>query len=153
MDRRDVGSWITGDTSASADPGTAPDYRGQALGLPEQGPGSMASTGSRVLALGIDWIACLILARVLFGAPDSALSSFGTLFVFFIEVTLLTWLTGASFGQRIAGIRVVGRSRRLGLTGAAIRTLLICLAIPPLVWDADGRGLHDKAVDSVVVRA
>ena len=31
--------------------------------------------------------------------------------------------------------------------------VVIRLAIPPLIWDADGRGLHDKAVDSVVVRA
>jgi uncharacterized RDD family membrane protein YckC len=152
MDRRDVGSWITGDTSATDGTTAAPTYRGERLGLPEIGPGSMASTGLRVIALTIDWFACLVLARVLFGAPDSTLSSFGTLFVFFVEVTLLTWLAGASFGQRIVGLRVVGRSRRLGFTGAAIRTLLICLVIPPLIWDTDGRGLHDRAVDSVVVR-
>jgi uncharacterized RDD family membrane protein YckC len=153
MDRRDVGSWITGDTAATEDQASGPAYRGERLGLPESGPGSMASTGLRVLALVIDWFACMVIARVLFGAPDSALGSFGTLFVFFIEVALLTWLTGASFGQRIVGIRVVGRSRRVGFTAAAIRTLLICLAVPPLIWDADGRGLHDRAVDSVVVRA
>jgi uncharacterized RDD family membrane protein YckC len=153
MERRDVGSWLTGDTSAADAPDGAPQHRGQRLGLPERGPGSMASTGLRVVALTIDWFACLVLARVLFGAPDSTLSSFGTLLVFFIEVTLLTWLTGASFGQRIVGLRVVGRSRRLGFTAAAIRTLLICVVIPPLIWDADGRGLHDKAVDAVVVRA
>jgi len=47
----------------------------------------------------------------------------------------------------------VGRSRRLGLTGSMLRTALICLVIPPLVWDSDGRGLHDRAVDTVVVRA
>ena len=73
--------------------------------------------------------------------------------IFFVEVTLLTWMTGASFGQRLVGLRVVGLQRRLGFTGAAVRTLLICLVIPPLVWDADGRGLHDKAVGSVVTRA
>ena len=153
MDRRDVGSWITGDTAAAEDSASAPSYRGERLGLPESGPGSMASTGLRVVALVIDWFACMVIARVLFGAPDSALTSFGTLFVFFVEVALLTWLTGASFGQRIVGIRVVGRARRLGFTGAALRTLLICLAVPPLIWDADGRGLHDRAVDGVVVRA
>lgn len=153
MDRRDVGSWITGDTTSAEDPSSGPAYRGERLGLPELGPGSMASTGLRVVALVIDWFASMVIARLLFGSPDSALSSFGTLFVFFIEASLLTWLTGASFGQRIVGIRVVGRARRLGFTGAALRTLLICLAVPPLIWDADGRGLHDRAVDSVVVRA
>jgi hypothetical protein len=51
------------------------------------------------------------------------------------------------------GIRVVGRTRRLGLVGAALRTVLICIVIPPVIWDSDGRGLHDRAVDSLVVRA
>ena len=34
-----------------------------------------------------------------------------------------------------------------------LRTVLICLVIPPLVWDSDGRGLHDRAVNTVVVRS
>jgi hypothetical protein len=29
--------------------------------------------------------------------------------------------------------------------------LLLLLLIPALIWDRDGRGLHDKAADSVVV--
>ena len=130
-----------------------PAYRGERLGLPPTGPGSMAGIWHRVLALAIDWLVCLIVARVLVDDPQSALASFATLGVFFVEVTILTWLTGASFGQRLTGLRVVGRSRRLGLVGAALRTALICVVIPPLVWDNDGRGLHDRAVDSVVVRA
>jgi uncharacterized RDD family membrane protein YckC len=147
MDREDVGSWIGGplpDTSG---------YRGQRLGLPETGPGSMAPTGRRVVALFIDWFAALIISRVLVGTPETSLESFATLGIFFVEVTVLTWLSGASFGQRLVGLAVVGLQRRLGFTGAAIRTLLICLVIPPLIWDADGRGLHDKAVGTVVVRA
>jgi uncharacterized membrane protein required for colicin V production len=112
----------------------------------------MAGTGRRVVALFIDWLASLLIAQAVVGTPQSSVESFATLGIFFVEVTLLTWLSGASFGQRLVGLRVVGRGRRLGFTGAALRTLLICLVIPPLVWDADGRGLHDKAVDSVVVR-
>lgn len=135
------------------DAAEAPQYRGQRLGLPESGPGSMASTGSRVLALMIDWVAALIISRMLVGTPETAAETFVTLGVFGVEVALLTWLSGASFGQRLMGLRVVGRTRPLGFTGAALRSLLICLAIPPLIWDADGRGLHDRAVDTVVVRA
>ncbi|HEX6889020.1 MAG TPA: hypothetical protein VF143_13015 [Candidatus Nanopelagicales bacterium] len=147
MDRADVGSWIGGPLPGGA------GYRGERLGLPETGPGSMASTGRRVVALLVDWFAALLLSRLLVGTPQSAPESFATLGIFFAEVTLFTWLMAASFGQRILGIRVVGRARRLGFTGSAVRTLLICLAVPPLIWDADGRGLHDRAVDSVVVRA
>ncbi len=128
-------------------------YRGQRLGLPETGPGSMARLGRRVGALFIDWIAATLIARALVGEPQTTMESFATLGIFAVEVTILTWLWGASFGQRIVGIRVLGRGRRLGLIGAAVRTLLICLVIPPLIWDADGRGLHDRAVNSVVLRA
>lgn len=127
--------------------------RGQRLGLPESGSGSLARLGRRLVALFIDWFAASLIARALVGDPQSTAESFATLGVFALEVTLLTWLWGSSFGQRIVGIRVVGRTRRLGLVGSALRTVLICLVIPPLVWDADGRGLHDRAVDSVVLRA
>ncbi len=42
---------------------------------------------------------------------------------------------------------------RLGLGRVALRTVLICLVIPAVVIDSYGRGLHDRAVGSVVVRA
>ena len=41
----------------------------------------------------------------------------------------------------------------IGLPRAALRTLLLCLLIPALIWDRAGRGLHDKAAGTVVVRA
>ena len=113
----------------------------------------MATLGRRVGALFIDWIAAMLISRALVGTPETTLESFATLGIFALEVTVLTWLWGASFGQRIVGLRVVGRTRRLGLIAAALRTFLICIVIPPAIWDADGRGLHDRAVDSVVVRA
>lgn len=147
MDRADVGSWIGGPLPEGA------GYRGQRLGLPESGSGSMAGTGARVLALCIDWLAAILVSRLWVGTPESGVEQFATMGIFALEVTLLTWLSGSSFGQRLVGMRVVGHSRRLGFTGAAIRTLLICLVIPPLIWDGDGRGLHDKAVDTVVVRS
>jgi uncharacterized RDD family membrane protein YckC len=33
-----------------------------------------------------------------------------------------------------------------------IRTVLLCLVIPPVVYDADGRGLHDRAAGTIVLR-
>jgi hypothetical protein len=131
----------------------APPQQAPGLGLPKSGPGSRASTGRRAAALLIDWIAALLVARLLFPALEygSQPAGLATLGVFALEVTILTWLTGSSFGQRLVGVAVVGRSRRLGLVAVALRTLLICLVIPPVIWDGDGRGLHDRAVDSVVV--
>jgi hypothetical protein len=147
MDQSDV------DPATDGPLGQDASYPGQRLGLPETGSGSMARLGRRVVALFIDWIAATLIARALVGEPQTTLESFTTLGIFALEVTILTWLWGASFGQRIVGIRVLGRGRRLGLIGSALRTLLICVVIPPLIWDADGRGLHDRAVNSVVLRA
>lgn len=113
----------------------------------------MAGTGRRLVALFIDWGAATLIARALVDQSQPTLQSFVTLGIFALEATVLTWLWGSSFGQRIVGVRVVGRTRRLGLIGAALRSVLICLVIPPLIWDADGRGLHDRAVDSLVLRS
>ncbi|MFM7213147.1 MAG: RDD family protein [Actinomycetota bacterium] len=110
--------------------------------------------GRRAGAIAIDWLAALILARlflpgVAYGSGTSALA---TLAIFFVEVVLLTWLTASSFGQRIVGIAVVGiDGQRLGLWRVVIRTLMICLVIPALVYDSRGRGLQDIVARSVVV--
>lgn len=113
----------------------------------------MAGTLRRVVALFLDWFAASLVARLVVGTSSPGAESLATLGVFALEVAVLTWLTQASFGQRLVGVRVVGRTRPLTLLATGLRTLLICLAVPPLVWDADGRGLHDRAVDSVVIRA
>jgi hypothetical protein len=40
----------------------------------------------------------------------------------------------------------------VNLLQALLRTLLICLVIPPLVFNRDQRGLHDLAVGTVTIR-
>jgi uncharacterized RDD family membrane protein YckC len=114
-----------------------------------------ARLGRRVVALAIDWLASLLVVRLTFGqfGYGSTESSFATLGVFFAEVTLLTWLAQGSFGQLIVGLRVIMTDgSRLSLWRAALRTALICLVIPAVIYDEDGRGLHDRAVGSVCVR-
>jgi uncharacterized RDD family membrane protein YckC len=59
----------------------------------------------------------------------------------------------ASFGQRLLGVSVVGMDGgRLSLWRIVVRTLLICLIIPAVVYVNTGRGLHDRAVGSVANR-
>jgi hypothetical protein len=59
----------------------------------------------------------------------------------------------ASFGQRLLGVSVVGMDGgRLALWRIVVRTLLICLIIPAVVYVNTGRGLHDRAVGSVANR-
>lgn len=124
--------------------------------LPDQPfPGrEVASLGRRVVAIAIDWLVSIGISRLLFSQIpyESAESSVAILLIFATEVIVLTWLIGASFGQRIMGITIVRTDgTRLSLWRVIIRTLLICLVIPAVVFDAYGRGLHDRAVDSVAL--
>ena len=104
------------------------------------------------MALCIDWAVSLLVVSALLDRREGV-ALLAPLAVLFVQLTLLTWLLGASFGQRLVGVAVVRLDRRpLGLPRAALRSLLICLAIPPLVFDQDQRGLHDLAVGTAVLR-
>jgi len=156
MNRRDVSTWISGPREALESQGYELGYRGERLGLPEAGVGSVASYGRRVGALFIDWIASAIVAQLIFpqypyGSQSSALATLG---VFFVVKTVFTILGGASFAQRLLGIRVSSlRSPYVDPLRATLRTFLICLVIPAAIWDRDGRGLHDRAARTVVLKA
>ena len=114
-----------------------------------------AGLGRRALALVIDWFASMLVARLVFTEIPYLTNAFSfvNLAVFYVEVIAFTWLVGGSFGQLIVRIRVEGvDGSRLSLWRIMLRTLLICLVIPAVVFDPDGRGLHDRAVGSIVVR-
>lgn len=157
--REVISSWLSGPRAAAEDEGVPFGYRGQRLGYPEAGPGSVATMGRRVAAIVVDWLACYLVAWAVVAwtrraAADIAEVRLWNSVLFFVEVWLLTSLGGGSFGQRLTGLQVQRVHRgRLGSLRCLVRTALIMLVVPPLIWDRDGRGLHDKAVDSVVVRA
>ena len=115
-------------------------------------PGEVPTLVRRAAALVIDWVACLLVAKLVAPALELGEAPFLPLAIFFIEVTLLTWFVAASFGQRVLGIEVIGLDgQRLMLWRIAVRTLLICLVIPAVIYDSEGRGLHDRAVGSVAI--
>jgi uncharacterized RDD family membrane protein YckC len=114
-----------------------------------------AGLGRRVLALSIDWAIASFTAALVYPLQSSALGpSLFRLGVFVLEVALLTSLGGASAGQRVMGLRVLSWPDNLFLRPGPIllRTFLIALVIPAVVTDKDGRGLHDRAAKSVVMR-
>jgi hypothetical protein len=122
-------------------------YPGQDLGLPERGPGSVASMPRRILALFIDWLLSMLIA---YGLTHS---QFWTIVVFAIEVYVLTATTGFTVGKRLVGIRTVRTNGGLvGFGWALVRTVILLTVIPPLLTDRDLRGLHDRASDTVVIR-
>lgn len=138
----------------------ADDYPGQRLGLPRQGAGSSASFLRRLVALVVDWTLCQLVAGVLFGMTFGEVAgwqAFGPLVLFFVVNVVLVTTIGTTIGHRLLGIRVVsldgdaGQAPPPGRT--ALRSLLLCLFVPAVIMDADGRGLHDRAGRAVVVAA
>lgn len=116
----------------------------------------MSGWGRRLLALLIDWAVSLLVASAFIGTgvwTGQGFEVWAPLLALFVQLSLLTGLLGASLGQRLVGIGVERLDHRpLGLPRAALRSLLICLALPPLVFDRDWRGLHDLATGTAVVR-
>jgi uncharacterized RDD family membrane protein YckC len=149
--------------ASSAQPGTGPTeefrFPGSRLGLPEEGPGSVAGWGRRLLALLIDWLIAGLIASVVVGKPMWAGGNdYNTshLAIFFLVTAILTGLAGGTIGHRICGLRVLNLKNKdvpqVGLLGGVIRSFLICLLIPAVIFDRDHRGLHDLAAKTVVVR-
>ncbi|WP_345363847.1 RDD family protein [Actinoallomurus liliacearum] len=149
--RRSIGSWIEGARAAGVDLGRP----GERMGLPREGTGAVAGYGRRLGALVIDWLIALAIAAALAGAlhvgPQTR--SLLTLLVFGVMAWLLTGLVGTTLGKRLCGLRVVRLDGRpVGPFWALVRTVLLVLVVPALIWDRDYRGLHDRAANTVVVR-
>ena len=130
-------------------------YPGESLGLPETGRGSLAGWWPRIGAMVGDWAASMVVAVALFGSEvvnESGWQSFMILAVYFVEASLLTTLTGGSFGQLIARIGVVRiDGGPLGLWRPLLRTALKCLVIPHIVVGAERRPLTDMMLGTAVV--
>lgn len=101
----------------------------------------------RIVALAIDWGASILVAQVIPGVSEygSRSNSLATLAIFTFEVVILTWLMGASFGQKLVGLRIISiDGKNVKLIQAIVRTFFIILVFPPLLADKENRGLHDK---------
>ncbi|PSK99750.1 RDD family protein [Haloactinopolyspora alba] len=123
--------------------------------LPTAGPGSPASWPRRFAALAVDWILANILAAVVVGGaawdPQST-AVWAPLICWYLIVVASTATMAASMGQVLLRIRVVHLDgHRVSPITAAVRTALIALVIPPLVFTSQGRGLHDLASNTAVV--
>ncbi|MGZ4540470.1 MAG: RDD family protein [Blastococcus sp.] len=125
--------------------------RGASLGLPADGPGSLAPFGTRVVAFAVDAFGSALVAG-LFTAPrlpeSWSVLAFGVLTV----LTLLAF--GQTPGMRLMGLRLAHprQGQRLAVWRAVVRTALLLLLVLALLVDADGRGLHDRLTDTAVVR-
>lgn len=157
VDRRDFGSWLEGPRSRT----TPNEWPGQHLGMPPGGPGSIARFGTRLVAILIDWALATVIASGLFRVPlpfaeqtPQGADNFIRLGIFAVMNLLLVGTVGSTIGHRIMGLQVrslSGTGRVMPLQTLA-RTALLCLFVPAVIWDRDGRGLHDKVPNTVIVR-
>lgn len=128
-------------------------YPGQRLGLPQQGPGSVARFGRRLGAVAIDWLSCQLIAFGLITGGEWTAAGNWTLAVFAVLAVLTVGTVGFTPGKRILGLRVVAEDGgRLGFPRVLLRTALLLLFVPALIWDRDGRGLHDRLARAIQVR-
>lgn len=128
-------------------------WPGERLGLPAEGPRSVCRLGRRVLAILIDWGVAMVIA-LLFAPYSTAQHSWATYLIFIVMQVLLIPTIGGSVGHRVMGMRVVPIAGGwVGWWRPIVRTVLLALVIPVLVWDSDQRGFHDKIAGTVLVRA
>jgi uncharacterized RDD family membrane protein YckC len=133
-------------------------YRGEQIGLPAEGPGSLADTGPRILAFLVDAVASGLVAALFVHSSGSfadRLPGTWSLIPFALDYIVGMLVAGRTLGMYLTGLRIVRVSRRVAVDPlrAIGRTALLCLLVPAVVFDRDGRGLHDRFTDTAVVRA
>lgn len=149
---RGTGSWLSGPPSA---PGAEQEWRGQRLGLPADGPNSVAPFGRRVGAFVIDSVIADLLTLAWGYRPGDRAYGVTVLVGFLLIELVFVAVFGQTPGMRLLRMRVAALAdgRKPRLRWVVVRTVLLGLAVPPLVVDRDNRGLHDRASATVVVRA
>jgi hypothetical protein len=125
-------------------------WPGRRFGATADGVGSVASMGRRVGAFVIDIALCMALALA-FSWPQ--LPGNLSLYIWAGMTVPSVALFGFTPGQAALGIRVasVRRAPLIGLW-AVPRTAMIFLIVPPLLADADARGLHDRLCRPIELR-
>ncbi|MFR9803081.1 RDD family protein [Pseudonocardia sp. RS010] len=131
------------------------DHPGERFGLPAEGVGAVAGFGRRLAGVTIDWLLAYVLTLAVLGLDALGGSSVGwwVWAVWFVLTLVPTAFFGMTPGMVAVGIRVarVDMAAMVGFR-AVLRTLLLGLVIPPVIRDADGRGWHDRAAQTIVVR-
>jgi len=152
-----MGSWIESWMAATTANPPEGGYPGARFGLPAVGVSAVASLGRRVVALALDWLLGYAIALLISG-PDplgSPAFSWNVLGIWVLLTAVPVAIFGASAGMTAVGIRVasIDSAAVIGVPRAVLRTVLIALVLPPLARDADGRGWHDRAARTIVVRS
>ncbi|MGV8912309.1 MAG: RDD family protein [Rhodoglobus sp.] len=123
-------------------------WPGKRIGLPADGPRSIGRLGRRLVAIAIDWALAVVISIAFFNYD-----AFATMGVFVTAQIVLLLTANGSFGHLVTGLRVVPLAGGyLGVWRPVVRTLLLAIVIPAVIWDADQRGMHDRLAGTLLVR-
>jgi hypothetical protein len=130
------------------------EYAGQQLGMPASGSGSMAPLWRRALGLLVDWILAQLISTYGFSADMGAggAQSFVPLAVLAAINVLSITAFAATPGQALLGMQVLQVRAGSFPLQVLVRTALLCLFVPAILTDRHGRGFHDAAAGTVIVR-
>lgn len=134
-------------------------FRGERLGLAEHGTGSLSTTGQRLGALVVDSLASGLAAALFVQVTPipgitAHLPGSWSLVPFVLDYVIGSLVAGRTLGMYLFGLRIVrvDRVAALGPVRTVVRTALLLLLVPAVIWDRDGRGLHDRLTETAVVR-
>jgi uncharacterized RDD family membrane protein YckC len=113
--------------------------------------------GRRFVAISIDWgisvlVLVLVTGRDYFTLSSTAAGQLQLLGVFVALQILSIWAIGGSMGHRLLRMYVVNiHGGSLTWWRPIVRSVLLALVIPALVWDSDQRGFHDKIAGTLLL--
>ncbi|SMH37826.1 RDD family protein [Rathayibacter oskolensis] len=123
-------------------------WPGERLGLPEHGRMSVGRVGRRFAALAVDLAVAALLSLAFFDYDRWA-----SLVLFIVLQAVFIPTIGGSVGHRLLGMRVVRLGGGwVGVWRPLVRSVMLAVLVPALVWDSDQRGFHDKVAGTVLVR-
>jgi uncharacterized RDD family membrane protein YckC len=118
------------------------------------------SQGRRLLGITLDWLACYAITLGFFAGSGTLIertpnARIPVLIILFLEYTLLIALSGASFGHRLVGLKVVRFSDggAVTLVQALVRTALLLPIITAVTFDENGRGINERFSNTVLVKS
>jgi uncharacterized RDD family membrane protein YckC len=124
------------------------------------GVGSVVSMGRRLGGLLVDSVLASLITSLFvhaqFARPETVQTlNYWSVLTWFVLGVVGTAFFGASPGMMLLGMRVARLDGRPMLLPwrAIVRVVLVALIIPAAVWDADHRGLHDRAAGTIVLAA
>lgn len=116
------------------------------------------SQGRRILGITLDWLACYAIALGFFAGSGSLAARvpqarIPVLILLLVQYSILVAISGASFGHRLVGLKVVRFSDGGAVTPvqSLIRIVLMLPLVTAITFDENGRGINERLSNTVLI--